>query len=180
MLGRSNLAFAYVEARRGDFARELLQKNIQLAQAEGYSSLETYNRALLAQLYLQDGEYGDARSAIASAIQNVPGSKTYNDWSVWKLKLIIDGFEKNDLAPLNELRRLAIERKDWPALRDADLFRLKIRFDQETFFAPVFWFTSPGLSRADSPRNRPCSRSANLRSGKKSAPRFDLETGKVG
>lgn len=177
LVGRSNLAFALVETRQHEKARRLLSENVQLGLTLGYTHLQVYNEALLAQVDLQEEDYVSARRRISSVADRVGDASAYNNWSMLKLKLIIDALEKRSLAPLDELRRQAKKKQDWPALRDADLFSLKIRFDTETFLHLFFGSPLPGFrERFCRELDRSPERQIYIL-GKKSAPRFDLETG---
>lgn len=179
LVGRSNLALALVETRRHKPARQMLEENIRLAQAQGYSHLETYNISLLAQVYLQEENFKAARKLLNSVPPDSSQSQSNNDWSILKLKLVLDGLENKDTKPLMLLRKLAIDKNDWSAIRDADLYLLKVDFKEETFLHLYFGSPLPGFrNRIHSELGRVPDRKIYVL-GKKSAPRFDLETGKI-
>lgn len=177
LVGRSNLAFAHVELREHGTARGLLEENIRMTRDQGYRNLEAYNVGLLAQVYLQEGNFSAARKTIS--VTDISKSQTYNDWSVEKLRLIIDGLENKDAKPFALLRKLAREKKDWQALRDADLFSLKVNFSEERFLHLYFGSPLPEFRKCIEAELGCVPDRSIYVLGKKSAPRFDLEAGEV-
>lgn len=179
LVGRSNLAFAHVEVRQHETARKLLEENIRIAKEQGYAHLETYNKGLLAQVYLQEGNFVRARETISLIASDISNSQTNSDWSVVKLMLILDGLENKDPKPFARLRQLATEKKDWPALRDADLFLLKVDFKVETFLHLYFGSPLPGFRRCIQQEIGQIPERQIYVLGKKKSPRLDLQTGEV-
>jgi tetratricopeptide (TPR) repeat protein len=179
LVGRTNLATAYLDSRQHRLAEEWISGNIEMARSHGHTHLETYNRASLAQLRLQEGDLASARMAIAAAFQAVGDTQANSNWLILKLKLIIDGLEEKTLSPFDELRRLAVEKKDWAALRDADLFSLKIDFRQQNFLHLYFGSPLPGQREhfCQELGRRPDRKIYIF--GKKTVPRFDLDTGRL-
>jgi tetratricopeptide (TPR) repeat protein len=179
LVGRSNLALALVETRQHVQARTELEENIRLAKDQGAVHLENYNISLLAQVHLQEGNFAAARRLITSAVPDASKSQSNNDWSALKLKLVLDGLENRDTKPLLQLRKLAEQKKDWSAIRDADLYLLKVDFKVEGFLHLYFGSPLPGFrNRIRDELGRVPDRRIYVL-GKKSAPRFDLEAGQV-
>lgn len=179
LVGRTNLAFAHVECGHHARALDLLNENIDLAGRLGHWQLQRNNRAFRGQLHLQEGEFGKARRELKSALQIDAGSPANDQFLIVKLRLLLDALEKSDLKALDELRILATRRRDWEALREADLFRLDIHFVNTRFLHLLFGTPYPVFRERVLTRfGRGPDREIFVL-GEKSAPRMDVATGEI-
>lgn len=179
LLGRTNLAFAYVECREHSEALALLEGNVQMAREQHHLHLECYNHALRAQVMIQDRELRGAKECLISARRGTLQAHTHDQFFITKLELICEGLAERNLTVFAKLRELSLAKRDWSALRDADFFALKVRFDQAQFLH--LFFGSP-LPRFRELLGRefggiPARNVYVL--GAKSAPRFDLVEGSL-
>ncbi len=179
LVGQSNLAFAHSECGHFNQASVLADKNIQLSKERGHFHLENYNHALLGQIHLEEGNFLLARRAVDLALRHFDGGSNSTHFFANKLKLILDGLDAKSLEPFNELRQLAETNRQWNALREADLYSLKVRFEEPRFLH--LYFGSP-LSGFRERIWREFGRRPDQETfvvGPESAPCFDLASGEI-
>ena len=138
LLGRTNLAFAQVECRQHAEAFELLSENILMAQDQKHLHLECFNHALRAQVFIHEGDYSGAKDELKIARGQTSQAQTNDQFFVTKLELICEGLAQQDLAPFAQLRDMAMTKRDSFALRDADFFALKVKFDKAKYLHLYF------------------------------------------
>lgn len=178
LIGKVNLAHAYVESRCFGPARDLLEENIQEAGIKGHFLLQSNCLAMRAQVDLWEGKLADARTTFEQASQLVPSNSKAAGF-IGKWRLILQALESRSALTLEDLRVAARKTKDWESLREADLFSLKINFENTRFLHLVFGTPFSGY------RQRICTELGYLpdRSiyilGPKASPRLDLRTGEI-
>jgi tetratricopeptide (TPR) repeat protein len=133
LVGRVNLAYALVESDQHAAALSLLTENIEQARREKHRRLESNSHSLRAQLHIRTGQFAAARADLDRAHALLASGATNDSLFINKWNLIAHGLEEKNLAPLNELRDQARRHRDWEALREADFFSLKVRFEPELF-----------------------------------------------
>jgi hypothetical protein len=141
LVGQSNLAFARVECGAFEHAMKLTDENIRRARKKNHFYLENYNHALRAQIYLQEHNLKFAREEVNLALRRFEGWRTNTHFFATKLQLILDGLETRSLQPFAELRKQAAAHQEWHALREADLYSLKVHFEKQRFLH--LYFGSP-------------------------------------
>lgn len=111
LLGQTNLAFSYVECRQYDKALTLLADTIRLAKEQNHLHLESYNLAVRAQAYIQQGDYSQARGEIKNARRGSTESLTHDQFFITKIEMIAEGLEHGKLHPFIELKQMAQKRE---------------------------------------------------------------------
>jgi tetratricopeptide (TPR) repeat protein len=179
LVGRSNLAFARSECGQFEQASLLTDQNIELAKERGHFHLENYNHALRGQIHIEEGNFVLARAAVDLALRDVDSGSNSTHFFAHKLKLIVDGLESKSLAPFAELRKLSEAHRQWNALREADLYSLRVCFEEPRFLHLYFGSPLPGFRERiwRELRRRPDQETYIL--GPESAPCFDLASGEI-
>lgn len=181
LVGRSNLAFARSECGQFEQALLLTDENIELAKERGHFHLENYNHALRGQIHIEKGDFSLAKAAVNLALRDVDSDSGGNSTHFFahKLKLILDGLETKSLAPFAELRKLAEAHRQWNALREADLYSLRVCFEEPRFLHLYFGSPLPGFRQRiwRELGRRPDQETFIL--GPDSAPCFDLTSGEI-
>jgi hypothetical protein len=141
--------------------------------------LENYNHALLCQIHLEERNFVLARNAVELALRQSDGDRNSSGFFANKLKLILDGLESERLEPFAELRALAAANCQWNALREADLYSLKVHFEPPRFLHLYFGSPQPGFRDRIFRElgRRPEQETFVL--GPASAACFDLSSGKI-
>jgi tetratricopeptide (TPR) repeat protein len=180
LVGRMNLALAYVEVRNHNSALELLKENIEWAARDDHRQLQSNCHGLCAQTYIQQEDFSRARKELSLAQNLISLAGTNDHRFIEKLNFILTALETQSTDPLDELRAHSIKHHAWEASREADLYRLKIDFKEEAF--DHLYFGTPfrhfrDLVSAEFGR-RP--RQLSYLLGAESAPCLDLQTALVG
>jgi tetratricopeptide (TPR) repeat protein len=179
LVGRVNLAYAFVACGKLDLAFPLLEENIREAAQGMHSRLESNCLALRAQANLQTESYHAARADLDAAYDLLGSAPTVDRFFIVRWRLTLEALESKTLAPIEELRKLAREHRDWDALRSADLYALKIEFQEGRFKHLLFGTPFPSYRRHIV---RELGRFPNQPTyvlGLKAAPRMNLLNGKI-
>ena len=179
LLGRVNLALAYVENRDHQLAKQVIDEAIAATARDGYNRLLTTCLAYRAQAHIQERDFSAAKQAIGDGERSIETANTSDRQFFLKWKLVLEALERRDLTPLTELRRLARSSRNWEDLRLADLYACRIQFDMGRFLHLIFGTPFPGF------RDRICQEFGQIpdRSiyylGTKTGSRMDLVTGEI-
>jgi tetratricopeptide (TPR) repeat protein len=144
LVGQVNLAAAYVSER--DFERALSQiaGNIELAEKHSFQRLKGNCFEIRAQVHLQLRDFKRMREDLNEAARIFAFEDTFDQFFVHKWQTVLKAFEDSETMGLVALRSQAIGRQDFETAREADLFRLQIRFDQSLLHH--LYFGSPYAS----------------------------------
>lgn len=142
-----NLGAAYLANGKLDEAVELLLKTIAAAKTEGASRLIGNSLEQLGHYYFRIGDLKRAEKILSEAAEIFGESKGYDRLLILKWQAILQAFESQNIKPLIELRRLAVERRHWETVREADLFSLRINFDQKIFDHLYYGTPMPGYKK---------------------------------
>jgi len=179
LVGRTNLGSAHAECRHHDVALTILNENIRETQAGGHLQLQGNCHAFCAQVHMQNGDYKLARKEIEAAQRIFPLTQINDHFLVTRLALLLEGLETKSEAPFEKLRQLAVSKRAWGSLRDADLFSLKVRFDHVRHLHLYFGTPFAGFrERIEQELGRTPARSVYVL-GPIRSPRLDLTTGKI-
>jgi hypothetical protein len=179
LVGQTNLAFAMVEARQHSQALTLLDELIRNTREGGHLLLECHCLVYRAQAYFQEGDMTRAREQIVEAKRHFTMAKTNDHMLVTKWDMILEGLATNRKEPFEQLRELAIKHNDWGTSRDADLFSLRVDFNQERFLHLYFGTPFPRFKEQMlKDLGVTCDRDLYIL-GPKSAPRLDIRTGEI-
>ncbi len=131
LVGRTNLAFALVETRQHEKALKLLGEHLRETGEGGHLQLQSNSYALRAQVYVQEGDFASAKVEIENAQNLITQLQTNDQIFIQKWSLILEGLESKTMGPFEKLRELAIEKRDWEAHREGDLYSLRISPEEE-------------------------------------------------
>lgn len=177
LVAKTNLAYALTEIRDHERALSVLEPLVRKTQAEGHKVLEYNCRAYRAQVYVQQGELQRARHEIESTPLPEEGGRSNDLFVFQKWKMIVDGLEQRDPAQFFKLSKMAAERCDWAALREADLFSLKVDHSPEKILHLYFGSPFPEFRRRIEQEFGFVAQREFYVLGAKRAPRLDLATG---
>lgn len=178
LVGQVNLIAAYVTCEQYDLALDLLERNIEFAGSNGFKRLQGNCFELRAQVQFRRADFAAARQSLNTAEKIFAQEDTLEQFFVRKWKCILKAFEDKDPADLLVLRSEAMQRKDWESVREADLFRLQLKFDPR--LAEHLYFGTPFpcyRRRVESLLQRKIE-SEHYLYGAPEAPVYDVATGR--
>ena len=133
LIGRVNLAAAFVTLGERESALELLDGNIAVAKEDGYGRLLGNCLELRAQVHFQTREFSLARTDLQSA-ENVHSANRSTDFLfIKKWNAIIDAVQGGSVDKLKLFREEALQSGHWESVRETDRFALQIEFDRASF-----------------------------------------------
>jgi hypothetical protein len=179
LVGRVNLALAYVENSQYHQARKILDETIRESLDEGHKRMLCSSLAYRAQLHIQDRNFEAAKLDIETGERYLESAKTGDRLLFLKWKLILDGLESKSLGPLRDLHQRAIDNRSWEDLRLADLYSLRIKFDQGLFLHLIFGTPYAGFRKRILEEMGRSSDRAIYYLGPKNAARMDLHIGRI-
>lgn len=138
LVGCVNLCAAFVGSRRYTSARELLNSNLELTRHGEFWRLHGNCLELSAQVHIAEGEFAKARLDLDRAAQLLSDNRITDELYIRKWRAILKAHESGDISDLRAFRAEAVQRENWESVREADLFMLKFKFDQEKFEHLIF------------------------------------------
>lgn len=179
LVANGNLAFALGEIRETEKALRLHTDNIRAAKESGNWQLASTCHALCAQLRMQSNDYDGAAAELTFARQLFQPTQGGDHFIVTKWSLIHDGLSNNTVEPFERLTTLAIEFRNWEAWREADFYRLKVKFDRARFIH--LYFGSPYTEFREFMEKEITDRPTQkfYVYGSKQSPRMDLFNGEI-
>jgi len=180
MVGCVNICAALVGTRRYGAARDLLNSNLELTRHGGFWRLHSNCLELSAQVHIHQGEFDKARLDLSRASQLLNDQRMTDQLYIKKWQAILTAFETEDVNDLVLFREEAKRRDEWESVREADLFWLKFRFDEEKFDHLIFGTPFlPYRERAMLELGKKPARAAYTY-GAANAPTLDIATGTLG
>lgn len=143
LIARINLASCYVTTQRFDEARALLEEILSIARANQSTRLVGNALELQGQILIKANQLREARVLLGEAMDLFSREKSYDQLLTRKWLAVIDSLETNSTAPLDAFRSEAVARSHWESVREADLYRLKISFDQQRYDYLVYGTAMP-------------------------------------
>jgi tetratricopeptide (TPR) repeat protein len=143
LIARVNLASCYAATFQLEKAAELLAETIELAEKAGAKRLVGNCHELSGQVYFWQNDFAKAREACAKALGIFGEAPSYDQLLVCKTEAVMKALETKSLKPLTEFRELAVTRKHWSCVREADLFSVKVQFHQKNLDHVVFGTAMP-------------------------------------
>lgn len=138
LIARVNLASCYLATKELASAEHLLDETIELAREAGALRLVGNAYELRGQMHIQLANFKKAKSDLNEALSVFGQSGSYDQLLIYKWQSIMASIEKTSVRPLLEFRNEALRREHWESVREADLFTLKIQFDQPLFDQLIF------------------------------------------
>lgn len=132
-IARVNLAASYVATGQHSEARDLLDGLIdQLAQRKAQRLIGNCLE-LRAQTWFHQGRLDTCLQDLRAAEDIFVSTDSYDQLLVRKWLAYLSALKTKTAAPLMQFKAEAFKRKHWESVRDADLFALKVEFNQAQF-----------------------------------------------
>ncbi len=131
LVARVNLAAAYLATDVE--ATEFIEETIEFARSAGASRLIGNLLELRAQTSIRRADYSRASADLDAAAGIFAGSRGYDLLLIKKWRAVIAATQSGRVLPLMNFRKLAVRHAHWESVREADLFSLKIKHDQQRF-----------------------------------------------
>lgn len=131
VIAEVNLASAYLALDQIDEADALLQRTISNARQLTATRLVGNCLELRAQARLHRGRLSEVYNDLNEAHGIFSQSTSYDELLTRKWRAIATAIETKDTTVLLEFQKEALQREHWESVRDADLFMLKIDFQQK-------------------------------------------------
>jgi tetratricopeptide (TPR) repeat protein len=131
LTARVNLISAYVVLFRMKEATDLLKETEELAQKAGAQRLLANCYELWGQIYFWENDFSGARRLLERAAEILDNSQSGDQLLILKTESIMNALELHSVNPLIQFRSMALQRKYWESVREADFFMLKIAQNQK-------------------------------------------------
>lgn len=133
LVGNVNLAAALLGADELAQAETHLLQCLFAAREVSAIRLEVNCLEMLAQIRTRKGDLAYARKALRDAELRIGPENTTDRFFVQKWTAVADAMESKSTVPLRSFQDEARRLGDWESVREADLFVLKIKFDERAF-----------------------------------------------
>ena len=133
MVGELNLCSALVSARQLDEALANLNDYAARAAEQKHVRLLGNCLELRAQVHLHLRDFRSAKADLQSAADHLSDGKVFDSILVRKWSLIAEALESGDATALDRLREEAKQAFQWETVREADRFKLAVRFEAGAF-----------------------------------------------
>lgn len=131
LIAQVNLASCYVVLSQFAEASHLLEECIELARQAGANRLIGNCHELFGQVHFWQNNFAGARLSLLKASEIFGNAQSYDQLLILKTQSIMNALEANSLEPLQSFRKNALQRQHWESVREADLFTLKVQFQQQ-------------------------------------------------
>jgi tetratricopeptide (TPR) repeat protein len=131
LIARVNLISAHLAVSQLDEAFDLLAETIPMAEQSDASRLVGNCLELRGRVHLHRGDFSNSRMDLNQALEIFGTSQSYDRLFIHKWQAVISAFEESSVEPLIRFRQEALLGKQWESVREADLFTIKIQFDQK-------------------------------------------------
>ena len=179
LVGQTNLAAAYIGTRQYDKAIVKLDENLRFAKAGNYQRLLSNNLELRAIVHIDQTEFAQAKSCLHEASAILGQSDTLDQLFVQKWLAAIDSFETKQTEALDRFRSTAVLRKDYESVREADLLKLRVQFEEPLFCQLYFGTPFEAYQKRIRETLRLAPSRTHHRLGDDSGPTFDLQTAEL-
>jgi tetratricopeptide (TPR) repeat protein len=133
-VGQVNLAVSFFYTGEIERSEELLNSMLnELKPASEFARLNANCFELRSQVYIEQGHLAKAEKDLDAAMAVFGAEQTVDQLFTLKGYAHVNAIKSGDPRPLELFREEALRRKHWESVRDTDLLRLKIRFDDGLF-----------------------------------------------
>ncbi|MCB0377883.1 MAG: hypothetical protein KDD33_05260 [Bdellovibrionales bacterium] len=133
LVGSINFLAALVSIGDLDRAEKVKTKLINVTQADEYNKLRGNLYELDTQIQVRRGDLEAAKTSILRSREILSKDSSSDAIYVMKWLAIIESLQKNSQDPLIQFRARALSAKSWESLREIDLYRLQIHWEQGRF-----------------------------------------------
>ncbi len=138
LVARVNLSSAHLEMGEPEKAAALLDQTIEMAERATAHRLAANCFEQKARCYFLNEDFQQARLSLEQAASRLGSGFSFDHLLITKWRVIMKSIEENSTKPLIAFRQLAQEREHWVSIREADLFTIKIAFDQSLYDHLIF------------------------------------------
>ena len=138
LITRVNLISGYIVLSKLNEATETLKETIELVQNVGATRLLANCYELWGQVYFWQNDFSNSRMMLKRASEIFNNAQSVDQLLILKTESIMKAIEENSVAPLTQFRKLAMQRKNWESVREADLFMLKVTSNQSQLDHLIF------------------------------------------
>jgi tetratricopeptide (TPR) repeat protein len=179
VVGSVNLAAALSMLRNRERALEIINFALHETKNGDMVRLHANCLELRAQVYVQSEEYSKAELDLNEALRLLGLAQVQETLFIKKWRAVVEATKSRSIEPFIQLKEEAKKLSRWEILREADLFSLKIKFDQSQFEQVIFGTPYPAYhQRVSSELNcRVLPTHAIL--GNQQGPCFDVESGEI-
>lgn len=178
IIARVNLISGYIVLSRLKEATETLKETFKLAQQAGATRLLANCYELWGQVYFWQNDFSNARRMLKRASEIFNNAQSFDQLLILKTESIMAALEENSLAPLSQFRSLAMQRRYWEGMREADLFMLQVAPNQSQLDHLIFG--TPRVAYRHRIENLVgASANQSYVLGSHSGPQLNLQTGLV-
>jgi tetratricopeptide (TPR) repeat protein len=178
LIARVNLISGYIVLFQLKEATEILEETVALVQRAGAKRLLANCYELWGQVYFWQHDFPKSRQMLKWATGILDNAQSHDQLLILKTEAIMAALEENSAEPLIELRKLAVQRKHWECVRDADLFLQKVQPDQHQLDHLVFGSPKVAFRRRIETLVE-ISPSSSYVLGNQKGPQLNLQTGRV-
>jgi tetratricopeptide (TPR) repeat protein len=133
LTGQVNLAAAFAMTRNHDPALAILAEASKMAKAGEHRRLEANILEISAQVYLQMDQMSKASEQLDQAVVLLDSLKVHDSVFIHKWQAIHRAKRENSVAPFHDLKEHARRTRFFETVREADLYSLKIEFNQRIY-----------------------------------------------
>jgi tetratricopeptide (TPR) repeat protein len=133
LTGQVNLAAAFAMTQKHDSALAILAEASSAARSGGHLRLEANILEISAQVFLQMDQISKASEYLDQAVVLLDSLKVHDSVFIHKWQAILQAKRENSVAPFRDLKEHARRTRFFETVREADLYSLKIEFNQQTF-----------------------------------------------
>ena len=146
-IAQTNLAACYAALNMHDKVIKTATSSINNCEKNEWHRLAANCHEIRAQAHIAKSDYASAREDLIRSLAIIGSGPTREPLHVLKWFKIIEAFEKKSVEPLEYFKKVAITQNDWFSIRDADLYRLLVKYDENIFNHLYFGSPQPGYRR---------------------------------
>ncbi len=176
-VGRANLGFALAGAGLGAEAKDCLEETLN--SDETSLRLKSHCHSIRAKVHLHERDFNAARNDLDAADRLKTSLSTHDRTDTLKWRAFLESLETGSTEPVNRFREHAILVNDYDGIREADLYSLRVKFNNVLFKHLVFGSPFEEFRRQICLEFDQSPDQKTYILGPKASRRFDLLTGKI-
>lgn len=130
--GKLNLAAAHVALAQFAEADTLIPELLDESKKQNLKRIEGNCLELSAQICIEKNDFRGARKNLKAAAGLVQGTGL-DELFIRKWTAFANGLQQKDISPIMKFRGEALRQGDSESVREADLYKLKLRFEERDF-----------------------------------------------
>lgn len=138
LIAKVNLSACYIGSGQLSKAAILIDESLQLSYAAKSKRLQGNCLEMRGQMNVLNFNFLEAKKNLNLAKEIFISAQSYDSLLTDKWQSIIAAFESRSIEPLLFFRKRAENQKHWESVRESDLFRTRIEFNQKIFDQLIF------------------------------------------